>query len=131
MDLYVMEFNNDCSRFEGKLKLGALNYTRKIDSDNHDKLLAASLELKVSASKGWEKGPVQAEVKAEITGKLEWNDKEITNWEVSSEVGVSAGSNLGQGDKSIDIAGVKAQIGMNSRSVRGSGMLQGINVSNK
>jgi tetratricopeptide (TPR) repeat protein len=131
-DIGIMEFNNDCSRFEGKLKLGGLNYTRKIDSDANDKLLAASLELKVGASKGWENGPVQAEVKAEITGKMEWNDKEITNWEVTSEVGANAGSNLGHGDKSIDIAGVKAQIGMNSgSSLTGKGLLRNVNISNK
>jgi tetratricopeptide (TPR) repeat protein len=130
IDLFVMEFNNDCSRFEGKLKLGALNYTRKIDSDDHDKLLAASLEIKVGTSKGWENGPVQAEGKAEIIGKMEWNDKEVTNWELTSEVGVSGGSNLGHGDQSIDIAGVKAQIGMNSgSSVTGKGLLQNINIS--
>ncbi len=132
VDLYVMEFNNDCSRFEGKLKLGALNYTRKIDSDDHDKLLAASIELKVGASKGVESGPVQAELKAEITGKMEWNDKEVTNWEVTSEIGISAGSNLGHGDKSIDIAGMKAQIGLNSgSSVAGKGLLRSISISNK
>jgi len=131
-DIGIMEFNNDCSRFEGKLKLGKITYTRKIDSDDHDKLLAASLELSVGASAGWEKGPVQAEVKAELSGKMEWNDKEITNWEVTSEVTASAGSNLGHGDQSIDIAGVKAQIGMNSSgSLKGKGLLQDINVSNK
>ncbi|HEX7905334.1 MAG TPA: tetratricopeptide repeat protein [Chitinophagaceae bacterium] len=131
-DIGIMEFNNDCSRFEGKLKLGKLTYTRKIDSDDHDKLLAASLELKVGAGTGWEKGPVQAEVNAEITGKMEWNDKEITNWEVTSEVNVSAGSNLGHGDKSIDIAGVKAHIGMiSSGSLTGKGMLQNVNFGNK
>jgi tetratricopeptide (TPR) repeat protein len=132
IDLHVMEFNNDCSRFEGKLKLGFVNYTRKIDSDNHDQLLAASLEIQVSAGKSWEKGPVQAEAKAAITGKLEWNDKGVTNWEVNAEVGVSAGSNLGHGDKSIDIAGAKAQIGMNSGpSVTGKGLLQNINITGK
>jgi len=131
-DIGIIEFNNDCSRFEGKLKLGGLNYTRKIDSDDNDKLLAASIELKVGASKGWENGPVQAELKAEITGKMEWNDKEITNWEVTSEVGVSAGSNLGHGDKSIDIAGVTAQIGMmSSGSLTGKGLLRNLNVGNK
>ena len=114
------------------MKLGKLNYTRKIDSDDHDRLIAASLELSVGASAGWEKGPVQAEVKAEVTGKMEWNDKEITNWEVTSEVTASAGSNLGHGDQSVDIAGVKAQIGMNSSgSLKGRGLLQDINFGNK
>lgn len=132
IDLGAIEFNNDCSRFEGKLKLGVLNYTRKIDSDDHDRLMAATLEITVSASKGWEKGPVQAEVKAEITGRLEWNDKGVTNWEVNSEVGVSAGSNLGHGDKSIDIAGIKANIGMNSGGrVQGNGLLQNLSITGK
>lgn len=131
-DLGVMEFNNDCSRLEGKLKLGFLNYTRKINSDDHDKLLGASLEVKVSATRGWEKGPVQAEAKAEATAKLEWNDKEVTNWEVSAEAGVSVGSNLGHGDKSIEIGGVKAQTGMNSgSSLTGKGLLQNINITTK
>ena len=129
-EFYIMEFNNDCSRFEGKLKLGAVNYSRKIDSDDHDRLMAASFDFKVGASKGWENGPVQGEVKAEITGKMEWNDKEITNWELTSEVGASAGSNLGHGDKSIDIAGLKAQIGLQSSgSVTGKGLLQHLNIS--
>jgi tetratricopeptide (TPR) repeat protein len=132
IDLGVWEFNSDCRYFTGKLKLGKINYTRKIDSDDHDRLLAATLELKIGASKGIEKGPVQAEAKAEINGKLEWNDKEITNWEVSSEVGVEAGSNLGHGDKSIDIAGAKATIGMNSSGrVQGSGLLQNLSLTGK
>lgn len=130
IDLGIMEFTSDCSRFEGKLKLGALNYTRKIDSDDHGRLLAASLEIKVGESLGWEKGPVQAELAAEMKAILEWNDKEVTNWQVTSEVGVSVGSNLGHGDKSINIAGLEAQIGMNSgSSVAGKGLLQGISIS--
>lgn len=132
IDLWIMEFNNDCSRFEGKLKLGGMTYTRKINSDDHDKLLAASFEFKIGAGKSWESGPVQAKAKAEITGKMEWNDKEVTNWELTSEANVSVGSNLGYGDKRVDIAGVKAQIGMNgSSSVTGKGLLQGLNLSNK
>lgn len=128
-DLGAWEFSSDCRYFTGKLKLGGVEYTRKIDSDDHDRLIAATLEVKVSAGKGWEKGPVQAELKAEIGGKLEWNDKEVTNWEVTSEVGVSAGSNLGHGDKSIDIAGIKAQIGMNSSGrVHGNGLLRGLSI---
>lgn len=129
IDFGIMEFNSDCSRFEGKLKLGKINYTRKIDSDDNDRLIAASLEIKVGASAGWEKGPVQAEVGAQIKGRLEWNDKGITNWQVISEVSASAGSNLGYGDKSIDIAGMEAQIGMNSgSSVTGKGLLEGVEI---
>ena len=114
VDIELIEFKNDCSFFEAKLKLGPLNYSRKIDSDDHDRLVAASLQLSVDAGKGIEKGPVKAELKAEVGGKLEWNDREFTNWEVWSEIGASAGSNLGYGDKSIDIASVNARIGMNS-----------------
>jgi hypothetical protein len=132
VDLGVWEFSSDCRYFTGKLKLGKLTYTRKINSDDHDRLVGASLEIKLGAGAGWEKGPVQAELKADINGKLEWNDKEITNWELSSEVGVNAGSNLGYKDKSIDIAGVKATIGMNSSGrVQGSGLLQNLDLTGK
>ncbi|MEO5562821.1 MAG: hypothetical protein ABIR18_05280, partial [Chitinophagaceae bacterium] len=128
--LLIMEFNNDCSRLEGKLKLPFLKYSRKIDSDDHDKLLAASLEVIIGAGKSWEKGPIQAELKAEMRAIMEWNDKQVTNWQVNSEVGASVGSNLGHGDKSIDIAGINAQIGMNSgSSVTGKGLLGGINIT--
>ena len=114
------------------MKLGFLNYTRKIDSDDNNKLLGASLEITVSAGKGVEKGPVQAEAKAEITGRVEWNDKEITNWELSSQVNVSVGSNLGHGDQSIDIVGAKASIGMNSgSSLKGKGLLQNLSIASK
>jgi hypothetical protein len=72
---------------------------------------------------------LQAELKAEVGGKLEWNDKEVTNWEAWSEVGVSAGSNLGHGDKSIDIASINARIGMNSAaSVSGKILSQTFNL---
>jgi tetratricopeptide (TPR) repeat protein len=132
IDLGVWEFSSDCRYFTAKLKLGKLNYTRKIDSDDHGRLIAASLEIKAGASAGLEKGPVQAELTAEINARLEWNDKEVTNWEVSSEVGVNAGSNLGYKDKSIDIAGVKATIGMNSGGrVQGSGLLQNLSLTGK
>jgi tetratricopeptide (TPR) repeat protein len=128
----IMEFNSDCRYLTGKLNLGKLTYTRKINSDDHNRLVAASLEIKLGAGMGWEKGPVQAELKADISGRLEWNDKEITNWEVSSEVGVNAGSNLGYKDQSIDIAGVKATIGMNSSGrVQGSGLLQNLSLTGK
>lgn len=128
-DIGLIEFKNDCSFFEAKLKMGPLNYSRKIDSDDHDRLIAASLQIVVSAGKGIEKGPVQAEVKAEVGGKLEWDDKEFTNWEVWSEVGASAGSNLGYGDKSIDIASVSARIGMSSSaSVTGKILSQTFNL---
>ncbi len=129
VDIQLIEFKNDCSFFEAKLKLGPLNYSRKIDSDDHDRLIAASLQITASAGKGIERGPVQAEVKAEVGGKLEWNDKEVTNWEVWSEVGASAGSNMGYGDKSIDIASVNARIGMNSSaSVTGKILSQTFNL---
>jgi tetratricopeptide (TPR) repeat protein len=131
-DLGVWEFSSDCRYLTGKLKLGKLTYTRKINSDDNNRLVGASLEVKIGAGAGWEKGPVQAELKADINGRLEWNDKEITNWEVSSEVGVEAGSNLGYKDKSIDIAGVKATIGMNSSGrVQGSGFLQNLSLTGK
>lgn len=131
-DIGVWEFSSDCRYFTGKLKLGKITYTRRINSDDNDRLVGASLEIKVGAGAGWQKGPVQAELKADINGKLEWNDKEITNWEVSSEVGVSAGSNLGYKDKSIDIAGVKANIGMNSSGrVQGNGLLQNLSLTGK
>jgi hypothetical protein len=127
-DLYVMEFNTSCSRLEGKLKLGNVEYTRKVDMDR-DVLLAASLEVKVGVKKGWEKGPVAAEAGAEVTGKIEWDDKQITNWVVKAEAGVSVGSNVGYGDKSIEIAGATAQIGMNAGpSLTGRGMLSGVNI---
>ena len=129
VDIQLIEYKNDCSFFEAKLKLGPLNYSRKIDSDDHDRLIAASLQITASAGKGIERGPVQAEVKAEVGGKLEWNDKEVTNWEVWSEVGASAGSNMGYGDKSIDIASVNARIGMNSSaSVTGKILSQTFNL---
>jgi len=129
-DLGLMDFNNNCSKFEGRLKLGALNYTRKIDSDHDDKLIAASIEVKVRASKSVESGPVKVEGKAEISGKMEWNDKEVTNWEVTSQVKVEGGSNLGHGDKSVDIAGLDARIGMNTgSSVTGKGILKGISIT--
>jgi len=126
----IIEFKNDCSFFEATIKMGDLvSYSRKIDSDDHDRLIAASLQIAVSAGKGIEKGPVQAEAKAEIGGKLEWNDKEFTNWEVWSEVGVSAGSNMGYGDKSIDIASVKARVGMNAAArVTGTILSQNFNL---
>ena len=124
-----MKFKNDCSFFEGTIEMGNFIYTRKIDSDDHDRLIAASLQIAVSAGSGIEKGPVQAEAKAEVGGKLEWNDKEFTNWEVWSEVGVSAGSNMGYGDKSIDIASVNARIGMNTAaSVSGKILSQNFNL---
>jgi tetratricopeptide (TPR) repeat protein len=127
-DLYVMEFNTSCSRLEGKLKLGNVEYTRKVDMDR-DVLLAASLEVKVGVKKGWEKGPVAAEAGAEVTGKIEWDDKQITNWVVKADAGVSVGSNVGYGDKSIEIAGATAQIGMNAGpSLTGRGMLQGMQI---
>jgi tetratricopeptide (TPR) repeat protein len=127
-DLYVMEFTTSCSRLEGKLKLGNIEYTRKVDMDR-DVLLAASLEVKLGMKKGWEKGPVAAEAGAEVTGKIEWDDKQITNWVVSADAGVSVGSNLGYGDKSIEIAGANAQIGMNAGpSVTGRGALKGISI---
>jgi tetratricopeptide (TPR) repeat protein len=116
MELWHMKIQNDCSVLTGEIDLPGAKYTRSINSDENDRLIGASLEMTVSAGKGFEKGPVSAEVKAEIKGKLEWNDKEITNWEVSSEVGVSAGSNLGHADRNIDIVGAKAHMGMNSRS---------------
>jgi tetratricopeptide (TPR) repeat protein len=129
VDFDIMDFRNDCSFFEARLKLGPLNYTRKIDSDDHDRLIAASLQITASAGKGFEKGPVKAEAKAEVGGKLEWNDKEFTNWEVWSELGLSGGSNLGYGDKSIDIASVNARIGMNSgASVTGKILSQTFNL---
>jgi tetratricopeptide (TPR) repeat protein len=131
-DLTVIEFNNNCSRLEGKLKLGAINYTRKIDSDDNNKLLAASFELIVGAEKNIHSGPVQAGAKAKMTGKAEWNENEITNWEFKSEVGANVGSDLGHGDKSIDIAGMEAQIGMNSgSSFEGKGLLRGVSGSRK
>lgn len=127
-DLYVMEFNTSCSRLEGKLKLGNVAYTRKVDMDR-DVLLAASLEVKVGVKKGWEKGPVAAEAGAEVTGKIEWDDKQITNWVVKADAGVSVGSNLGYGDKSIEIAGATAQIGMNAGpSLTGRGLLGGLSI---
>lgn len=127
-DLYVMEFNTSCSRLEGKLKLGNVEYTRKVDMDR-DVLLAASLEVKVGVKKGWEKGPVAAEAGAEVTGKIEWDDKQITNWVVKADAGVSVGSNIGYGDKSIEIAGATAQIGMNAGpSLTGRGLLSGVNI---
>lgn len=121
----IIEFNNDCSRFEAKFKTGIVNYTRKIDSDDHDKLLAASLEIKLKAGKGFGAGPVQVKAKAEIDARVEWNDKEVTNWEVTSNVTIKIGKN-------IDIAGVEAQIGMNSgSSLTGKGILKGISITNK
>lgn len=132
IDLGVWEFSSDCRYFTGKLKLGKLNYTRKIDSDDHDRLVAATLEIKAGAKAGLEKGPVQAQIKAEINAMLEWNDKEITNWEISSEVNVKAGAKLGNESKSIDIAGAKATIGMNSSGrVQGNGLLQNLSLTGK
>lgn len=126
MDLGVFQITSNCSRLSGHLKLGPVEYNRKIDVDK-DILLAASLEVTAGVSKGWEKGPVAAEAKAEVRGKLEWNEKQITNWTVTAETGLSVGSNLGYGDKSIDIAGATAQIGMNSGpSLSGRGLLQGV-----
>jgi tetratricopeptide (TPR) repeat protein len=116
MELWRMKIQSDCSILKGELDLPGAKYTRSINSDENDRLIGASLELTVGAGKGIEKGPVSAEVKAEIKGKLEWDDKEITNWEVSSEVGASAGSNLGHADRNIDIVGASAHIGMNSGS---------------
>jgi len=128
MDLGLFQITSNCSRLSGHLKLGPVEYNRKIDMDK-DILLAASLEVTAGVSKGWEKGPVAAEAKAEVRGKLEWNDKQITNWTVTAEAGVSVGSNLGYGDKSIEIAGATAQIGMNSGpSLSGRGLLQGVQI---
>lgn len=126
MDLGVFQITSNCSRLSGHIKLGPVEYNRKIDMDK-DILLAASLEVTAGVSKGWEKGPVAAEAKAEVRGKLEWDEKQITNWTVTAEAGVSVGSNLGYGDKSIEIAGATAQIGMNSGpSLSGRGLLQGV-----
>ncbi|HMP92073.1 MAG TPA: hypothetical protein PKD90_04325, partial [Phnomibacter sp.] len=128
LDLVVFEITASCSRLFGKLKLGNVEYTRKVDMDQ-DKLLAATLEISAGRSIGASKGPVAGEAKAEIKGRLEWNDTRVTNWTVEASAGVSVGSNLGVGDKSIDIAGVTAQIGMNSGpSLQGSGMLRSIQV---
>jgi Tfp pilus assembly protein PilF len=128
MDLGVFQITSNCSRLTGHLKMGPLDYSRKVDTDK-DILLAASLEITAGVSKGWEKGPVAAEAKAEVTGKVEWNDKQITNWTVTADAGVSVGSNLGYGDKSIEIAGATAQIGMNSGpSLSGRGLLQGVQI---
>jgi hypothetical protein len=81
--------------------------------------------------KGWEKGPVTAEVKATMSGTVEWNETQITDWIFKSEVGVSVDSNMGYGDKSIEVAGAEASIGMNGSAVKGRGVLQTINFTNK
>ncbi|HSC54407.1 MAG TPA: hypothetical protein VLC98_12325 [Phnomibacter sp.] len=127
-DLGIMEFTTSCSRLEGKLKLGNVEYSRKVDMDR-DVLLAASLEVKLGVKKGWEKGPIAAEAGAELSGKVEWDDKSITNWVVKADAGVSVGSNIGHGDKSIEIAGATASFGMNAGpSLTGRGLLGGIDL---
>lgn len=130
MKLVFMEINSSCSRLEGKLDIGPIKYTRKVDTDK-DILIGATLIITVGAKKGWEHGPVAAEVKATVAGKVEWNEKQVTNWEFTAEAGVSAGSNVGVGDRDIEIVGAEASIGMNGSSVKGRGLLQQVNITNK
>lgn len=118
---------SDCSRLEGIFSMGPLKYSRKVNTDDNNRLIKASAEVKIGEGKSIEKGPIQVGAKAEISGTLTWDEEKITNWIISSEVAVNVGSNLGHGDKSIEIAGVKGQIGMNSgSSVTGRGLLSGI-----
>lgn len=130
MKLIFMEISSSCSRLEGKLDIGPIKYTRKVDTDK-DVLIGATLAVTIGAKKGWEKGPVAAEVKATVTGQVEWNETQVTDWRFIAEAGVSAGSNVGVGDTNIEIVGAEATIGMNGSSVKGRGLLQQVNISNK
>lgn len=149
MNLGVYYLATNCSRLTGHIKLGNVEYHRKIDMDK-DILIAASLEVSAGISKGVEKGPVSAEMKLEVKGKVEWDEKKVTNWEVEAEASVSAGTNVahadevlggpvnpnetnyigkavGKGDQSVTIVGATAKIGMNSSaSLEGKGLLQGV-----
>jgi Flp pilus assembly protein TadD/outer membrane murein-binding lipoprotein Lpp len=151
MNLGPFEINSNCSRLSYAVRLGQVNYTRKIDVEK-DKLLAASLEVAAGVGAGMSKGPVSAEAKAELRGKVEWNEKEITNWTITAEAGVSVGTNLahlnekaagkipegetnyigkalGKADQSVEVVGAKAQIGMNSGpSLEGRGLLNGLKI---
>lgn len=149
MNLGVYYLATNCSRLTGHIKLGNVEYHRKIDMDK-DILLAASLEVSAGISKGVERGPVSAEMKLEVKGKVEWDENKVTNWEVEAEAGLSAGTNVahadevlggpvnpnetnyigkavGKGDQSVTIIGATAKIGMNSGpSLEGKGLLQGM-----
>jgi hypothetical protein len=149
MTLGTFEINSNCSRLSYAVRMGDVAYTRKIDVEK-DILLGASLEVAVGVGAGISKGPVAAEAKAELRGKLEWDAKQITNWTITAEATVNVGTNLGyldekaagkmpegeknyiadklgKYDKSIEIAGAKAQMGMNSGpSVEGRGLLRNI-----
>jgi TolA-binding protein len=149
MNLGPFEITSNCSRLSYAVRLGQVNYTRKIDVEK-DILLGASLEVAVGVSKGVTQGPVSGEAKAELRGRLEWNEKEITNWIITAEAGVSVGTNLahldevaagkmaeeetnyvgkalGKADQSIEVMGAKASIGMNSGpSVEGRGLLRNV-----
>ncbi|MFN9493520.1 MAG: tetratricopeptide repeat protein [Sphingobacteriales bacterium] len=151
MKLGVYYLATNCSRLTGHIKLGNVEYHRKIDMDK-DILLGASLEVSAGISKGVEKGPVSAEMKLEVKGKVEWDENKVTNWEIEAEAGVSAGTNVahadevlggpidpnqtneigklvGKGDKSVTIVGATAKIGMNSGpSLEGKGLLRNITI---
>ncbi|MGB4770203.1 MAG: hypothetical protein WBP58_02015 [Chitinophagaceae bacterium] len=127
----------DCSRMTTKFTGGPIDFEIKEDL-NKNEIMRGSLELSAGKSADIEKGPVKAEVKGSVAGRVEFDNRGVTDVIVKVEAEVEVGiSSLtegpvklsGTGERTVVVGGVEGRMGWNSgSSVTGKGILQGVQI---
>ncbi|MFN5647367.1 MAG: tetratricopeptide repeat protein [Sphingobacteriales bacterium] len=127
----------DCSRMTTKFSGGPIDFEMKEDLVKNE-IMRGSLEVSAGKSADIEKGPVKAEVKGSVAGRVEFDNRGVTDVIVKVEAEVEVGiSSLtegpvklsGTGERTVVVAGVEGRMGWNSgSSVSGKGILQGVQI---
>lgn len=106
---------SQCSRLIAELHVPGIDFDMKKDVDK-DRIISGTLVVGVSKSLGATKGPIGAEVEANLGGKVEFDNSGVTNTSLIAGVNANVAGQT--------VVGVEGSVSFNGGpSVSGKGLL--------